>query len=199
MVLQSSLANMLVFAPYLVLGPVVAKESLGGARSWGLILAVQGAGAVLGGVIMLRVRPRHPLRIATLATLAWVFPLVSLAYHAPVAYIAIGAFLAGISLAVFGTQWDTTMQREIPPSLLSRVSAYDWSGSFLFLPIGMVLIGPLAHNVGTTTALVGSAALMSTIVAVVLSVPSVTSLDAWSPPLSSTLPGGEESLDSNTS
>jgi MFS family permease len=178
MVVQSSLANMLVFAPYLVLGPLIAKESLGGARSWGLILASQGAGAVLGGIVMLGVKPRYPLRTATLATFVWIIPLITLAYRAPVIYITIGAFIAGFSLAIIGAQWDTTMQREIPPELLSRVSAYDWFGSLLFLPIGMILIGPLAHDIGTTASLVAAAALMAIILGAVLMVPSVTSLEA---------------------
>ena len=40
-----------------VLGPVVADARLGGARSWGLILAGYGVGAVLGGLVMMRYRP----------------------------------------------------------------------------------------------------------------------------------------------
>lgn len=41
-----------------VLGPLVAHAQLGGARSWGIILAAYAAGAVLGGMIMLRFRPQ---------------------------------------------------------------------------------------------------------------------------------------------
>ena len=38
----------LVVAPFMTLGPVIAKESLGGAASWGLIMAGWGTGAVAG-------------------------------------------------------------------------------------------------------------------------------------------------------
>ncbi|MEA2673626.1 MAG: hypothetical protein QOI92_818, partial [Chloroflexota bacterium] len=44
-----------------VLGPVVAKDHRGGAGAWGTILAVQSVGAVLGGLVALRIRVRRPL------------------------------------------------------------------------------------------------------------------------------------------
>src|SRR5262249_12783019 len=44
-----------------VLGPLVAHTELGGARSWGIILAAYAAGPVLGGMVMLRFRPRRTL------------------------------------------------------------------------------------------------------------------------------------------
>ncbi|MDH4346553.1 MAG: MFS transporter, partial [Thermoleophilia bacterium] len=44
-----------------VLGPIVAKEALGGASVWGLALAGQGVGLVLGGLLALRYRPSRPL------------------------------------------------------------------------------------------------------------------------------------------
>src|SRR4029077_11844948 len=37
-----------------VLGPIVAREHLDGARSWAIILAVNGIGAVVGGLFSLR-------------------------------------------------------------------------------------------------------------------------------------------------
>jgi predicted MFS family arabinose efflux permease len=43
-----------------VLGPIVAKESLGGASVWGFVLAAQGVGLVIGSLVALRLRPRRP-------------------------------------------------------------------------------------------------------------------------------------------
>ena len=148
-VVEFSCVNVLIFAPMFVLGPVIAKQSLGGAPAWGLILALEGAGSVLGGLVMLRWNPTRPLLTATLATLLWVFPLVALAMRAHVLIIGVGGFVAGFGLTVFGTLWATTMQREIPSEVLSRVSAYDWFGSLVFLPLGYLLAGPLAAAVGT--------------------------------------------------
>jgi MFS family permease len=176
-VIQSSFVNAL-FASFLVLGPVVAKQSLGGAPAWGAILAAEGAGAVLGGVIMLRVHPRRPLLIATLSSLVFPLPLFFIATRSPTALIAMFGFLAGGFITVFSVQWTTTLQREVPANVLSRVSAYDWFGSLVFLPIGMALVGPLASRIGITTTLVGSGVLMMLLILAVLAVPSVSRLQA---------------------
>jgi len=175
-VLEFSCVNVLIFAPMFVLGPVIAKQSLGGAPAWGLILALEGAGAILGGVVMLRWNPARPLLIATIAPLAWVFPLVALAVRAPALVIGVGGFVAGIGLTIFGTLWTTTMQREIPSEVLSRVSAYDWFGSLVFLPIGMAIVGPIQEACGMTTTIVGAAVLLALFIGVTLMVPSVTKM-----------------------
>ena len=177
-VVEFSCVNVLIFAPMFVLGPVIAKQSLGGAPAWGLILALEGAGSVLGGLVMLRWNPTRPLLTATLATLLWVFPLVALAMRAHVLIIGVGGFVAGFGLTVFGTLWATTMQREIPSEVLSRVSAYDWFGSLVFLPIGMAVVGPIQEVCGMTTTIVGAAVLLAVFVGGTLLFPSVTGMRA---------------------
>lgn len=179
-VLQSSLVNAL-FASFLVLGPVVAKQSLSGAPAWGAILAAEGAGSVVGGVVMLRVHPRRPLLVATLCSLVFPLPLFFLAGRAPTILVTSAGFLAGGFITVFAVQWSTTLQREIPSDVLSRVSAYDWFGSLVLLPIGMALAGPLAATVGITTTLVASGGLMVLLILAVLAVPSVIRLRAPTP------------------
>ena len=80
---QFALFNLITWAPYLVLGPVLAHDYLGGARAWGLVMAATGAGAVLGGLAALGRRPRRPLLTATLATFGYPVPCLLLALHAP--------------------------------------------------------------------------------------------------------------------
>jgi MFS family permease len=179
-VLEFSFVNAL-FSSFLVLGPVVAKQSLSGAKSWGLILAAEGAGAVIGGVVMLRVHPRRPLLVATLATFAFPLPLFAIAHRSSTVVIATMALLTGLLVTVFSVQWSTTMQREIPSEVLSRVSAYDWFGSLVLMPIGMAVAGPLSAVIGITTTLYGAGVLMVVLVASVLLVPSVVQLRAPAP------------------
>lgn len=175
-VVQSSIVNVLIFAPYFVLGPVVAKEHLRGATAWGAVLASLGVGALVGGAIMLRVHPRRPLLVAMLTSFVWAFPLIAMAYPVSTVAIAIGSFFGGGAMAVFGALWNTTMQREIPAEVLSRVSAYDWFGSLVFLPLGMAAVGPLAASFGATAVFVTAAVLTLVLTAAVLMVPSVTRL-----------------------
>jgi MFS family permease len=175
-VVASSLFNLIVFAPYLVLGPVVAKDHLGGAASWGIVLASLGVGALVGGIILLRVHPRRPLFVGLVTSFVWAIPLLAMALRPSTALIAIGSFLGGGSMSVFNALWNTTVQREVPTEVLSRVSAYDWFGSLAFLPIGMALVGPLAIEFGDTAVLAAAGLLTVVLTVAVLSIPSVSGL-----------------------
>jgi hypothetical protein len=175
-VTQFSFFGLLVFPPFFVLGAVVAKQSLGGAVSWGAILAAQGAGALVAGTVMLRVQPRRPLFVAEVVLLAWAVMLGALALRAPAVVVGACAFVAGGSFGVFGPLWDTTMQRELPPDVLSRASAYDWFGSFAFLPVGYSLEGALTHALGVAGTLWLGASWLTLSTLVVLALPSVTGL-----------------------
>lgn len=176
---QFSFFGLFVFPAFFVLGAVVARDSLGGAAAWGAILGAQGAGSVLGTLSMLRFKPRYPLMVAEASLFGWVLPLALLAARAPTVAVAAAAFVAGVSFGVFGPLWDTTMQRELPPDVLSRASAYDWFGSFVFLPIGYALEGTFASLLGVTGALVLGAVWIGVTTVVVLAVPGVRRL-RWS-------------------
>jgi hypothetical protein len=104
-----------------------------------------------------------------------------LAVRAPVAAVAAGSFVAGWGLSTFLVLWDTTMQREIPPAVLSRVSAYDWFGSVTLLPVGYAITGPLAALLTVTGALWTAAGWTVLSTALVLVVPSVWRLRAPEP------------------
>ena len=180
-VVEFSVVNVLIFATLTVLGPVIALQSLGGAPAWGLVLAFEGGGSVLGGIVMLRWNPRRPLLVATISPIFWVWPLLALAFRAPIPLIAAGTFVSGIGISIFVTLWNTTMQREIPTELLSRLSAYDWFGSLVFLPIGMAVVGPISKLCGTTTTIVGAAVLLVAFILATLLVPSVSQMRAPDP------------------
>ena len=74
-VAQYALFNALAFAPFMVLGAIVARDHLGGAVAWGAILATFGAGSIAGALAALRFRPRRPLVAATLGTAVFALPL----------------------------------------------------------------------------------------------------------------------------
>ena len=142
----AAVGNALVVAPFLVVGPAVADEALGGAGAWALILAAFGAGSILGGVVALRVRPRRPMLVGLGLTGLHALPLSLLAVEAPAPLIALAAVAAGSQLSLLNTLWETTLQRLVPPQLLSRVVAYDWLSSSVFAPIGYALAGVLAGS-----------------------------------------------------
>jgi hypothetical protein len=49
--------------------------------------------------------------------------------------------------------WDTALQQHIPRDRLSRVAAWDQLGSFVAIPIGLTIVGPIAAAIGVTEAL----------------------------------------------
>jgi predicted MFS family arabinose efflux permease len=172
-VAQSSLVHLVAIAPFMALGAVIAKRSLGGAGAWSLILAVFAAGTLVGSVLSLRIRPRRPLVAATLWVSGLALPIVLLAMRLDAFVIAGGAFVAGVGLAVFGALWSTTLQREIPREALSRVSAYDWFGAIATVPVGFALAGVVSGAIGVTTVLWIGAATVIASSAVILAVPDV--------------------------
>ena len=175
-VTQIALVNMLVLAPFIVLGAVVADNALGGATSWGAILAAEGAGAVCGGLLMLHVRPARPLLVATLATFAFAPPLALLALHAPTTAVAAGAFLAGAGLGIWDALWYTTLQRETSPEAMARVTSYAALGSVAFLPLGYAITGPLSALLGVSFTLWLAVACLVVTTCFALALPSVRRL-----------------------
>ncbi|WP_106323022.1 MFS transporter [Actinoplanes italicus] len=175
-VLESSVVHLAGLSAYLVLGPQIAADSLGGARGWGFTLAGFGAGAAVGGLLMVRFTPRRPLVLAMIGSLAFAAALLPLALSAPLAVVVAGAFIAGSGLGVYSTLWETTLQSRIPREMLSRVSAYDWFGSLITLPLGYVLVGFAAPILGAETFLMIGAAVAVTASTAVIALPDVRAL-----------------------
>ncbi|MEU6237556.1 MFS transporter [Kitasatospora sp. NPDC047058] len=172
--LHMGLFNLLVWAPFLVLGPLTAQRHLGGARGWGLVMGLYGAGAVLGGLLMLGRRPGRPLAVATVATLGWALPSAALAAGLPLVPVAGAALLAGVGAAVCDTLYSSTMQSWVPAEVLARISAFGSLGAFVLGPAGLAAAGPLADRVGAAAVLGFGAAWQLAAGVLVSAVPAVS-------------------------
>ncbi|MFB8237731.1 MFS transporter [Kitasatospora purpeofusca] len=170
---QMGLFNLLVWAPFLVLGPLTAQRELGGARAWGLVMGVYGVGAVLGGLLMLGRRPGRPLAVATVATLGWALPSASLAAGLPLGWTVAAALVAGSGSAVCGSLYESTLQRWVPAEVLARVTAFGGLGAFVLGPLGLAAAGPLADRVGVAAVLAFGAGWQLLAAAAVLAVRAV--------------------------
>jgi MFS family permease len=133
----------------LVLVQVVAIERLGGASAAGFIAAAEGLGGLIGAAIALRCKPRRLLRSGWLTLL--LMPLWALAYVWPAELIAVlvGAVIGWAGLIFFDVAWETALQDRIPQSSLGRVASWDYLASYLAMPIGNALAGPLSARYGT--------------------------------------------------
>lgn len=177
-VLQFSVLVAGLQAAFGVLGPVVADRELGGAPAWSAVLAGQAAGMFVGVLIAIRIRPRRPILLGVLLTFPLALAPLLLGLGAPLWTVVVGAFVGGLAIDIFGVLWETTMQREVPPEALSRVSSYDGLGSLMFGPIGLVAAGPLAAGLGPRPALLVAAAVMLVPTALALISPGVRNLRA---------------------
>jgi MFS family permease len=176
-VLRFSISN-LAIAPLFVLGPLVAKESLGGATAWGLIGTAGGIGAVLGDAAALRLRPGRPLLAGGLAVSLWALEPALLARPFPTAVVAIAAGVGFGALGFSNAVWFTALQQRIPRTALSRVSSFDWLGSIVLQPAGFALAGPLAAAIGVPATLIVSAVVQASACIAFSLTPSVRNLRA---------------------
>jgi MFS family permease len=142
-----------------VLGPVVADDTIG-RRAWGFVLAAQTVGMIVGGLLAIRLRMRRMLYFGVICTGAIVLPVLALGVAPMLGVLVAAAFVAGLGIEQFGVAWETTMQEHVPADKLARVYSYDMLGSFVAMPVGEVIAGPVGQAVGAEPALVGAAALI---------------------------------------
>ncbi len=142
-----------------VIGPIVANDTIG-RQMWGIFLASETAGMVLGALVAMRLRARRLLLIGVVCCLGGSLWLIGLALLPLPAVLLPAAFVTGVAMEQFGVAWEVSIQEHVPADKLARVYSYDALGSFLAIPIGQVVAGPVADHVGPRAALLGAAGLI---------------------------------------
>ena len=146
---QFAFFNLITWAPWMLLGPVLGHAYLG-AAVWGLIMAMQGAGAIAAGLACIGRKPARPMVVATIGTFCYALPDIPMALHASAPWVAAAAFSCGAGSALFGTYFGTAMQQQVPPELLARVSSLTLFPAYGVGVIGYAIDGPLAAAFGTS-------------------------------------------------
>jgi MFS family permease len=180
---HAALFLLLVMAPMMVLGPVIADRELGGADDWGFIAASIGVGVILGSASASRLSPARPLFAGVLLfSIGCALLAVVLGLPAPTVVIALVGFLCGATEGLLEVVWITALQQRVTQTALARVSAYDSVGSFVFMPLGFALAGPAADAFGIRAVLFFAAgfALVSGVFVALL--PSVRGLKRFEDP-----------------
>ncbi len=151
--------NAVYASALLVLGPAVADKTIG-AAGWGLVLAAQTAGSLIGAAIGMRLRARRLLLTGVLWSAGEVSLLLGLALAPQLGVLLGAALLTGVGLEVFSVAWETTMQQHVPADKLARVYSYDALGSNLAVPIGQVSAGPAVLAIGVEPTLLAGAGIV---------------------------------------
>ncbi|NUL37107.1 MFS transporter [Kosakonia sacchari] len=155
-VVQFTIINAAFSGVVMVLGPIIADASFGRTR-WGVIVAAQSVGLIVGSFLALRWRPRRDLFIGVMLVAVCAVPIYLLSQNVSTAWLLAAFFLAGVSFGLFGVAWAQSLQTHIPPERLARVYAYDAMGSFIAIPVGELAAGPLATHFGSSNVLIASA------------------------------------------
>jgi len=157
-VAQFCVVMMAWYGAFSVLGPVVAREHLGGPAAWGAITAADAFGLIAGGLAALRFTPRRPMLFVVLTGGAIAISPLSLAMVLPLPAICLASFGLGVFVEMMMVQWTVTMARNVPPDKLARVSSYDVLGSVMAMPAGALIAGPLGTAIGADRAQYAAAA-----------------------------------------
>lgn len=128
---------------------VIALRALGGPTALGFISAAEGLGGVIGSAVALRARPRRPLVAGFLALALMPVWAVSYVWPGILSGVLLGALVGYSGLMFFAVCWETALQDNVPHHLLARVSSWDIATSFIGLPLGQALAGPLGDRFGS--------------------------------------------------
>jgi MFS family permease len=167
LILAFSAYHALVLPALFILGPAVAQSDRGGAAAWGIISAGFGVGAVAGSLVALRWRPARPGMVVAAALCLGATQSVIVVSPLPTLTVAALEAVTGAAVAICFTVWETALQERIPAQAQSRVSSFDYLGSLTLMPLGLMIVGPVAHALGTTRTAVLATALTLLVAALV--------------------------------
>ncbi len=142
--------------------PVAAKQVFGGdARTFGLMTAAMGIGAVAGGLLA-AARGKTGLRPMVIASFGFgvVILVAAVAPTLPIEFVALG--MVGFGSVTFLAMANSTLQLTAAPHMRGRVMAL-WSVAFLgSTPVGGPIIGWITSIAGARVGLaVGGAACLA--------------------------------------
>jgi MFS family permease len=146
-VLAFSALNMIHTGAWFTLGPAVAKGTIG-EQGWGFVLSAESVGLVLMTVVLLRVRMRRPLLYGMVGCSLMAVPMIVLGIEPHLVLLIATTLVAGAGIEVFSIAWNVAMQENIEDDMLSRAYSYDALGSFVAMPVGQLLYGPLGEAFG---------------------------------------------------
>ena len=181
-VLAFSVLNAIFMGAWVVIGPLIAKNTPTlGIQGWGVVLAAQAVGMLVMSGILLRVKIHRLLAVGMSSISLISIPVVMLGVYPQTPALAVAAFLAGCGSQTFSTGWIVAMMERVPGDVLSRVSSYDLVGSYVALPVGTIVFGQLASRVAIPSLMVTVGCIYAVFALGTLLVPSVRNLTRLSP------------------
>ena len=176
MLLGLAVYHVIVLPSVFVLGPVLADRELGGAGAWAAITVGFGAGSILGQLLLLRFRPARPVFVSALCLIGASCQAGIIGSGLSVPAIAVLEAVSAICVQFYFTLWETSIQEQVPEHAVSRVGSYDLLVSTGLLPVGALVVGPIADAGGLHDSLRLMSLIGIAVAVAILAVPSVRHL-----------------------
>ncbi|MEU0267152.1 MFS transporter [Nocardioides sp. NPDC006303] len=159
-----------------VLGPAYAKSSSLGVQGWGLGNSAQAIGILVMTFVLMRLTLRYPLRAGMLGVTLMGLPFIALGLWPETVPFVIAMAVAGAGIEIFSLGWNLAMMENVPEEMQSRAWSYDMLGSYIAMPIGQLMYGPLGESFGTRPVFLASGVVCVVICLATVAVPSVARL-----------------------
>lgn len=156
-VLAFGILNAIHAGALFTLGPALANETIG-ARGYGYAVSAEAIGALVMTLVLMRLHISRPLRLGMITVTGVALPMVVFGAHPSVVPLALAMALAGAGVEVFGLAWSLAMMENVNERMQSRAWSYDSLGSFVAIPAGQLLYGPLGDRFGYREVMLVSAA-----------------------------------------
>jgi len=147
--------------------PVYAEVHLGGARAYGLLVGLFGAGALAGALLYSAVGHRLPRRWVFAVGFALTGPPMCLVLAATPGVVACATALVvgGIAAGSINPVLGTVLLEQVPARMRARVNGAVSAGAWSAMPVGALGAGLLIDGVGVAASLAIMGALYVVIVA----------------------------------
>ncbi|MDR6820987.1 MFS family permease [Neorhizobium sp. 2083] len=137
-----------------VLLPGISQEAFGSATLMTTTATAYMFGALISAVIMARWHPQRRGWVALAGLSLYGLIPFSLLFAESRIVPVVAYLVAGVGIEIFNVRWFTSVQNEIPPDRLSRVSSIDFLFSYGLAPAGLTLMTPLARVLGRDALLI---------------------------------------------
>ena len=141
-----------------VLQPVYVNEVYGNALNLGLLIAANGGGAVIGGLIFAAIGhrlPRHTTFVAAFVLTGFRFWVYAL--YPPIWVLTVVTLITSIGAGPLNPIIGAIEFERIPPHMRGRVFGAITAGAWIAMPLGMLLGGILTDRFGTFIMMIGLA------------------------------------------
>ena len=162
-----------------ILLPWLVKVKLGlPAYQYGILTSAFGLGSLLAGVIF-GCRPcwRHRGVLAYGGIALQGTALLSAAFIGWFPGLVALMVLSGVGMMMFGLIWEGSLQELVPAEAYGRVASLDMFGSWGLLPLGYLITGWLAQQIGGNLTILIEGIMMVIVAGSVLAVPGVRKFD----------------------